>query len=50
MVPFHHQKSPYLTLPDFIIGFSIVDLVEKQVRLVDLFLKCGVFQRLKSEK
>ena len=39
MVPFHHQKSPYLTLPDFIIGFSIVDLVENEIFLLDFFFE-----------
>jgi len=35
---------------DLTIGFSVVDLVGKEVWLVDFFLKCGFFQRLKSEK
>ena len=40
----------YVTKSDFTIGFSVVDLVENEVWLVDFFLKCGFFQRLKSEK
>ena len=39
-----------VTISDFTIGFSVVDLVENEVWLVDIFLKCGFFQRLKSEK
>ena len=39
-----------VTKSDFKIGFSVVDLVENEVWLMDLFLKCGIFQRLKSEK
>jgi len=35
---------------DLTIRFSVVDLVGKEVWLVDFFLKCGFFQRLKSEK
>ena len=42
--------SPEVTISDFTIGFSVVDLVEKEVWLVDLSLECGFFQRLKSEK
>ena len=42
--------SPEVTISDFTIGFSVVDLVEKEVWLVDLFLKYGFFQRLKPEK
>ena len=42
--------SPEVTKSDFTIGFSVVDLVGKEVWLVDLILKCRVFQRLKSEK
>ena len=39
-----------VTKSDLTIGFSVVDLVGKEVWLVDFFLKCGFFQRLKSEK
>ena len=42
--------SPEVTISDFTIGFSVVDLVEKEVWLVDLSLECWFFQRLKSEK
>ena len=37
-------------ISDFTIGFSVVDLVGNEVWLVIFFLKCGFFQRLKSEK
>ena len=39
-----------VTISDFTIGFSVVDLVENEVWLVIFFFKCGFFQRLKSEK
>ena len=39
-----------VTKSDFTIGFSVADFVGKEVWLVDLLLKCGIFQRLKSEK
>ena len=36
--------SPDVTKSDLTIGFSVVDLVEKEVWLVDFFLKCGFFR------
>ena len=36
--------SPGVTISDFTIGFRIVDLVGKEVWLVDLFLKCRFFR------
>ena len=39
-----------VTISDFTIGFSVVDLVGNEVWLVIFLLKCEFFQRLKSEK
>ena len=39
-----------VTISDFTIGFSVVDLVGNEVWLGIFFLKCGFFPRLKSEK
>ena len=35
--------SREVTISNFTIGISVVDLVGKEVWLVDLFLKCGFF-------
>ena len=35
-----------VTKSDFTVGFSVVDLVENEVWLVDLFLKCGFFSEV----
>ena len=43
-------QSLDVTKSEITIRFSVVDLVVKQVWLVNFFLKCGIFQRLKSEK
>ena len=42
--------SKEVTKSDFTIGFSVIDLVENEVWLVDFLLECRFFQRLKSEK
>ena len=42
--------SKEVTKSDFTIEFSVIDLVENEVWLVDFLLECRFFQRLKSEK
>ena len=48
---FHHMKSPYLTLlSESALSSRQYRLSETRDFVSDFFLKCGFFQRLKSEK